>query len=360
MGGRRVLVTGADTFWGGRVLRSLEADPAVEVLIGLGTRAPSVPLDRAEFVRADQTYSILSRIVDATQVDTVVHTFLLVDSTLGSPRALHEVNVIGTMNLLAACSDTTSSVDQLVVKSSGLVYGSTESDPNTFCEDTPRTRAPRTAVERSLVEAEALVSDFAEENPQTAVAVLRCANVLGADIVTSIGKDLSRPLCPAIFGFDPLLQFVEEEDVVRALEFATVQRLSGTFNVAGEGRLPWSEVVSICGSRRLPLPPLHPSLPIAALVRLGVLGFPPELDTLLRYGRGMDTTRLRAAGFTYRHTSAGAVEEFARHRRLRRGAARGPATYVYEHDVEQFFRHSPAVVRRTTAGEPRPDDAASR
>lgn len=344
---RRVLVTGADTFWGGRVLQSLEADPEVAVLLGLGTRSPAVTLERAEFVRTDQTYSILSRIVDATQVDTVIHTFLLVDSTLGSPRMLHEVNVIGTMNLLAACGSTTSPVEQLVVKSSGLVYGSTQKDPTTFSEETPRARGPHTDVERTLVEAEGLVSDFAEENPKTAVSVLRFANVLGADVVTSIGKNLSRPLCPSIFGFDPLLQFVEEGDVVRALEFVTKRRLSGTFNVAGEGRLPWSEVVSICGSRRLPLPPLHPWLPIAALVKLGVYGFPPELDALLRYGRGMDTTRLRAKGFEYRYTSAGAVEEFARSLRLRKGVGREPAAYVYEHDVEQFFRHSPSVVRRT-------------
>lgn len=353
-----MLVTGADTFWGGRVLRSLEADPTMEVLVGLGTRAPSMPLERAEFVRADETYSILRRIVDATQVDAVIHTFLLVDSSFASTRTLHEVNVIGTMNLLAACGDATSSVRQLVMKSSGLVYGSTERDPNTFSEETPRARPPRTDIERSLIEAEALVVDFAEENPQTAVSVLRCANVLGPDIVTSIGKNLSRPLCPVIFGFDPLVQFVEEGDVVRALEFATREHLAGTFNVAGDGRLAWSEVVSLCGSRRLPLPPILPSLPIAALVRLGVYGFPPELEALLRYGRGLETARLQAAGFEYCFTSAATVEQFARHLRQAKGAGR-ETTYVYEHDVEQFFRHSPAVVRRPSPVGPSRGDATA-
>ena len=32
------------------------------------------------------------------------------------------------------------------------------------------------------------------------------------DIVTPITKDLSRPLCPSIFNFDPLVQFIEEDD----------------------------------------------------------------------------------------------------------------------------------------------------
>jgi len=342
--GRRVLVTGADTFWGGRMIQTLEVDPEVEVILGMGSKSPSVQFERAEFVRADQTYSILNRIVRATQVDTIIHMFLVVDSTLVRARALHEINVIGTMNLLAAAGATGSPVRQVVVKSSTLVYGSSERDPNTFTEDTPRSSPPRTRVERALVEAEGLVRDFVEDNPTTLVTVLRFANVLGTDIVTSISKNLSRPVCPSIFGFDPSLQFVEEDDVVRALELVTRERIPGVFNVAGAGRLPWSEVASICGTRLVPLPPLRPSLAIAPLVRAGLFDFPPELEALLRYGRGVDTRRLVAAGFDYRYTSAGAVLSFIRALRLRRAAGCPPAAYTYEHDVEQFFRHSPSVV----------------
>ena len=343
--GRRVLVTGAHTFWGGRIIQALERDAAIDVIVGLGTHPPLVPFERSEFVRADQSYSILSRLVRATQVDTVVHTALIVDSTLTAGRTLHEVNVIGTMNLLAAAGAAGSPVRHVVVKSSGLVYGSSPKDPNTFSEDTPRARPPRTDVERSLVEAEALVHDFTEDNPGTKVALLRFANVLGNDIVTPITKNLSRPLCPSIFGFDPLLQFVAEEDVVRALEAVTRQEISGVYNVAGAGRLPWSEVASICGTRLVPLPPVQTALWIAPWTLLGLVELPPELDALLRYGRGLDTSRFDATGFEYRHTSAGAVQAFAANLRLRRGAGRRPAAYRYEHDVEQFFRHSPAVVR---------------
>ncbi len=57
---RRVLVTGADTFWGGRMIQALEEDPSMDVILGMGTNMPSVPFERAEFVRADQTYSIVA------------------------------------------------------------------------------------------------------------------------------------------------------------------------------------------------------------------------------------------------------------------------------------------------------------
>jgi UDP-glucose 4-epimerase len=344
---RRILVTGADTFWGGRAIQAFESDPEVEVILGMGNHPPSVRFERAEFVHADQAYSLLSRIVRATQVDTIVHTSLVVDSTRVSSRALHEINVIGTLNLLAAAGGSGCSVRHVVIKSSSLVYGSTERDPATFTETTPRSAPPRTRVERSLVEAEALVRDFDEDNPGTLVTVLRFANVLGGGLVTPISKNLSRPVCPAVLGFDPLLQFVQDDDVVRALEHVTTRGIAGVYNVAGPGRLPWSEVASIVGTRLVPLPPWRPAAVVAPLVRMGVFELPPELEALLRYGRGVDTRRIEACGFRCRHSSAGAVKSFAQQLHLRRWAGKSDDRYTYEHDVEQFFRHSSTVVKPT-------------
>jgi UDP-glucose 4-epimerase len=347
--GRRVLITGLDSFWGGRTAQALESDPDIEMILGMGTSEPSVALERTEFVRADQTYSILSRIVRATHVDTIVHTFLVVDSTRVSGRSLHEINVIGTMNLLAAAGQSGSPVRQVVVKSSTLVYGSAATDPAWFREEMSRTSSASTRVERSLLDVEGLVRDFAEDNPATVVTVLRFANVLGTDIVTPISGNLSRSLCPSVAGYDPLLQFVEEDDVVRCLEHVTRHRVPGLYNVAGAGKLPWSEVAQMCGTRLLPFPPVGTRSAAAPMVRLGLIDFPAELESLLRYGRGVDTSRLSKTGFTCRYTSAGAVESFIRAVRLRRSVGKPPAFYTYEQDIEQFFRHSPSVVQ--SAGE---------
>jgi UDP-glucose 4-epimerase len=325
--------------------QALEAEPEVEMILGLGAREPRVPLERTEFVRSDQKYSILSRIVRATQVDTIVHTFLETNSVNVSSRALHEINVIGTLNLLAAAGSAGSSVRQVVVKSSTHVYGSAETDPAWFHEDTQRTSPVRTRVERSLIEVESLVRDFTEDNPHLVVSVLRFANVLGTDIVTPVSYDLRRRLLPCIVGFDPLVQFIEEDDVVRALEYVTRHQIAGVFNVAGSGKLPWSEVASICNGYLLPFPPFRPRTFAAPLLRMGVVQFPPEMEGLIRYGRGVDTSRLVDTGFEYRYTSAGAVESFARANNLRRSMGSGEPGYRYERDVEQFFRHSPAVVR---------------
>ena len=81
MSGRRILVTGLGTFWGGRVAQALESDPTIDVIVGLDREEPTIELERTEYVRSDENYSILARIVKAAKIDTIVHTFLVVDST---------------------------------------------------------------------------------------------------------------------------------------------------------------------------------------------------------------------------------------------------------------------------------------
>ena len=174
----RVLVTGIGSFWGGRLAQALESDERVEVIVGIGTRPPRVPLTRTEVVRVDSSYSILARLVAATEVDTIVHTHLEVDSTALPKRLLNEINVIGTMNLLAAAGAPATPVRKVVVKSSTLVYGSTHRDPYCFSEGTGRSGPARTAVERSLLVAEGYLADVAEDHPGVA-GILKTRDPLG-------------------------------------------------------------------------------------------------------------------------------------------------------------------------------------
>jgi UDP-glucose 4-epimerase len=346
-GARRILVTGLGTYWGSRIAQRLENEPSVELVVGVDTRDPRLPLEKTEFVRADSSYSILQRIVRATKVDTILHTHLVVDSAGTTSRQLHEVNVIGTMNLLAAAGAAGSTVSKVVVKSSTLVYGSNYPDPYFFREDMARTRSARTSVERSLLEVAAIVRDFADDNPHVLVSKLRFANVLGTNCETPFGRVLRLPAVPEIAGFDPRLQFVHEDDVADALAFATLHDVAGIFNVAGDGVLPWSEVASIAGKRRVPLSPFMTGLAAAPLRALRIADLSPEMLALLRYGRGVDTSRWRQAGYQYEHSTLGAVTAFAEAIRLESTVGRG-REYTYERDVETFFRHSPAVVREPT------------
>ena len=339
----RILVTGLGTYFGSKLAQVLEQEPNVELVVGLDTREPVLPLEHTEYVKADSSFSIFERIVKATHVDTVLHTHLVVDSTQASGRALHEANVIGTMNLLAAAGAAGSTVRKVVMKSSTLGYGANYTDPYFFREGMARTRPPRTRVERSLLEVADVVGDFAEDSPHVTVTLLAFANILGEHLESPIARMLRLPVVPEILGFDPRVQFVHEDDVIGALVYATLHDVPGVYNVAGEGTMPWSEVCALVGKRRVPMPPFLTGLAAEPLRLARLVELPPEVLALLRYGRGVDTSRYREAGFGYEYTTAGAVDAFARGLRLQTTVGR--PEYRYERDVENFFRHSPAVVR---------------
>jgi UDP-glucose 4-epimerase len=342
MPSRRVLITGLSTYWGGRLARALESDPDVDAIVGVDNEEPSVELERTEYVKVGTQHALLRRVVEAAEIDTVIDTRLVVDSATTSSRKAHENNVIGTMNILAACGGPDSTVRKLVFKSSTHFYGCEQDDPAFFDETMGRPHPPRTPIERDILEAETSVAEFADTSGAT-VTILRFANVLGPDVRTSHIDLFGLPAVPMILGFDPRYQFVHEDDVVHALEHVTQRQLPGVFNVAGDGVLALSEVAGLLGKPYAPLlPPWGTGLAASALRRVG-LALPPEVLAQLRFGRGVDNRRLKAAGFEYGRTSREAVIALAEHMRLHPLLRSTAEPYRYEREVEEFLRRSPNV-----------------
>ena len=339
----RVLITGIATYWGGRLAQTLEADERVEAIVGVDPDEPTRELTRTEFVRVGAQHALIHRIVTAARIDTVIDTRLVVDSATRSRREAHENNVIGTMNILAGCAGPDSPVRKLVFKSSAHYYGCEPVDPAFFTERMQRPHAPRTALERDIVEAESAVADHARKHRETTVTVLRFANVLGSDVRTSHTNLFDLPAVPMVAGFDPRYQFVDQDDVVRALAFAVRHDLHGIFNVAADGVLALSEVISLLGKRPAPLlPPYATGLGAVPLRALGVR-IPTEMLAQMRYGRGLDNRLYKARGFTYDYTTRETVQRLAAHQRLHPVLRSGNGGYRYEREVEDFLRRSPLV-----------------
>ncbi len=343
MNSKRVLITGLSTYWGGRLAQRLEQNPEIEAIVGVDNEDPTRELERTEFVRVSNQHALLRRIVEAAEIDTVIDSRLVVDSVTTSARKAHENNVIGTMNILAACGGEDSTVKKFIFKSSSHFYGAEQDDPAFFTESMGRPHAPRTRIERDIVEGEAAVADFAEKNPGVQTAILRCANVLGPEVETSHTALLSMPVVPMILGFDPRYQFVHEDDIVSALAHVVENEVAGIYNVAGDGVLAFSEVVGLLGKSYAPLlPPWGTGLATNVLRRLGV-NIPPEMLQQMRFGRGVDNRKLKATGFNYQYTSRETVMKLAEHQRLHPVVRGAQEPYRYEREVEDFLRWSPYV-----------------
>lgn len=337
--GRRILITGVSRFWGAELARRLEADPGVEQIVAVDSEGPARQLARTDFVRADIRHSLVGKLVRGLGIDTVVHAGLIVDPQQASARTVHESNVIGTMNLLAACSGVDSPVRRLVVKSSTAVYGTEPDDPSFWTEDMRRRKPARNGFTRDLDEVEGYVREFEVRHPAVEVALLRFGNVLGEVHDSPFARLFDLPVIPTVFGFDPRLQFLDEADAVAALAHATLADHRGTFNVAGSGVVVLSQAISLLGKMNAPIIPfVGGTLAMSVLERLGLVNFPVEFVRLLQYGRVVDTSRLHEElGFVPSRTTIDTVMDHGRRRRVR-GLVGDTSPYRYEHELEEFLR----------------------
>ncbi len=315
--GRIVLVTGVSRYLGGRFARRLSAEPGVEQVIGVDVVPPGHDIGSAGFVRADIRNPVIGRIIDQAGVDTVVHMSVIATPIgAGGRISMKEINVIGTMQLLAACQRAPS-LRRLVVKSSSGVYGSSPRDPALFSEDLVGQAPPRSGWGKDSVEVESYVRGFSRRRPDVDVVTLRLANLIGPGIRTPMTDYFRLRVIPTMLGFDPRLQFLHEDDALTAHRLATLGEVAGVFNVAGDGVLALSQAAHMAGRPTLPVPAPLGSAVGALYRRTGLADFSAEQMRYLSYGRGLDTTRMRSVlGLEPQYSTRDAFASFVQGRQL--------------------------------------------
>jgi len=310
--GKVVLVTGVSRDLGRRFARALAADPGVARVVGVDAVPPRGDIGDVSFIRADIRNPVIAKVIVKEDVDTVVH--MAVISTPGSAggrNTMKELNVIGTMQLLAACQKAPG-LQALVVKSTTTVYGASSRDPAMFTEDMGPRRSARSGYAKDVAEIEGYVRGFARRRPDVRVTTLRMANVIGPEVGSPLTTYFRLPVIPTVLGHDARLQFLHDHDMMRVLRHATLDDTAGTYNVAGAGILMLSQAVRRLQRPGLPLPTFTMGNIGSALRSARLADFSPEQTAFLTFGRGVDTTRMRTSlGFEPEHTTASAFADFA-------------------------------------------------
>ena len=309
--GRVVLVTGVSRDLGRRFAREVAADPAVGRVIGVDVVPPRGDMGDVSFIRADIRNPVIAKVIAKEDVDTVVHmSVIATPGSAGGRNTMKELNVIGTMQLLAACQKAPG-LQNLVVKSTTTVYGASSRDPAMFTEDMEPRRVVRSGYAKDAAEVEGYVRGFARRRPDVRVTMLRAANVIGPHVTSPITSYFRLPVIPRVAGFDARLQFLHEQDLLSVLQLAVVNDVAGTFNVAGDGVLMLSQAIRRLKRASVRLPGFAVGSLGSALRQARVAEFSPEQLAFLTYGRGVDTTRMRRVlGFEPAFTTAEAFADF--------------------------------------------------
>jgi UDP-glucose 4-epimerase len=304
-----VLVTGVSRDLGARFARSLTEED-VEV-VGIDLIPPRHDLGKADFIRADVRNPVISKVIATRGVDTVVHLAMVATpGSAGGRSAMKEINVIGTMQLLAACQKA-ETFRKLVVQRSISVYGASPRDPAKFTEDMSARVQPRTGFGKDSLEIESYVRGLARRRPDVVVTTLRLANLMGAGVDNQVTRYLSLPVVPRVMGFDARLQFLHPSDAVAALLLVTHRDMPGTFNVGAADIVTLSQALRKMGRPAVGVP--QPVTPVVTTLvrRARLVDFSADQIDALTYGRAMDTSRFTAeTGFVPEFSSLAALEEF--------------------------------------------------
>lgn len=316
-----VLVTGACRFLGGYLTARLAQNPLINQVIAVDAVAPSKDLlrrmGRAEFVRADIRNPFIAKVIRNGDVDTVVHAAAASYAPRAGGRAtLKEINVMGAIQLFAACQKAPS-VRRVILKSTSEVYGSSPRDPVMFTENSDARRPPGEGFARDSIDIEGYARGLGRRRPDISVTILRLANMIGPAMDTALSRYLAGPVVPTVLGQDPRLQLLHEQDALGALERATTAGKAGTFNIGASGIIMMSQAIRRSG--RIPLPVPRSALSLVDSLRRATRYTELDREQLnyLSYGRVMDTTRMREVlGFNPKWTTAEAFDDYVRGRGL--------------------------------------------
>jgi UDP-glucose 4-epimerase len=334
---RRVLITGISEELAGGLARALEQRDDIEYLVGVDVREPRHDLRRTEFVRADIRNPLVVRVITAASIDTVLHLSVHPAPGRGGRARMKEHNVIGTMQLVAACQKA-ESLTKLVVKSSTAVYGSDNSDPVLFAEDANPRAPAKGGFAKDVTEVENYVRGFGRRRRDVTVTILRFANFIGGDVSSLFARYFALPAMPTVLGFDPRLQFCHPDDAIAVLERATVGDHAGVFNVSGPGILYLSQAIRLAGRVPVPVPEPFATLTGNLLRRTGRIDFSPEQLRFLQFGRIADITRLREVfGYEPQYSTRDAFDDYVARRRIRRIAETHPPA-AWDRELFDFIQ----------------------
>lgn len=275
----KVLMTGAS----GAIARLVAGaiSPKVE-LVGVDPRpAPSASHFPGEFIVADYHGRKLDDVFRKHSFDAVLHLGRIRESIKYSSHYRFQMNVLGTQKLLDLCR--TSKVKNLIVLSTYHVYGAHRLNALQLTEESPLKASQSFPELVDAVEFDHAATTFMWKAREVRTTILRPTNIIGKHVRNTICSLLRSGICPRVFGFDPLMQFVDEKDIARALILALDQPIPGIFNVAGEGVVALSHAIRHAQAMAIPIPPFVSASMMRMIAQATSIPFPPYLMDYFKY-----------------------------------------------------------------------------
>jgi UDP-glucose 4-epimerase len=275
-------------------------------------------LRKTRFYKLDLTETLadvtLSEILKKEKVGTLLHAAF--PSTPPRNEAMaHELVAIGSFYIYNACA--AAGVRKIVMASTTDVYGAFPTNPNFLTEDMPPKGNLQDKLIADKVDAEKQALKYQQKHPGSVITIIRPCTILGPTIDTYKTRYLRRPIVTTMLGFDPLVQFIHEADVINAFVKVIEEDHPGIFNLAGDGVLPLSRVIEICGKFNLKLTQIGFKTLVQLLWFADIAPAPASHVNFLRYLCVADNRKIKKMGFMPRYSTKETLLSFVGSERIR-------------------------------------------
>lgn len=317
---KKLVLIGSSGFKGEKLIQTLDKDKDFDQIIAIDRFKPKSISKKLKFYKLDLTEntadSKLAEIFQKEKVDCIFHAAFPVTPPKNTAVA-HELISIGTMYILNAAA--AARVKKIILASTTDVYGASAKNPNFLTEDKHQPQGHKQS--RFLadkIEAEKMCLRYAKKYPGSQVCILRPCTILGPSIQSYKTRIFQRPFVLSVLGFDPLLQFLHEDDLLQAFLLSLKKDISGIFNIVGNGVLPLSRVIEITGKKNLGIPQLALKSIVELAWTLDISPAPSSHIDFLRYTYVADGSKAeQELGFKPKFSSKEALLSFVGAQRLR-------------------------------------------
>lgn len=249
---RRVLITGIAGGLAQRVARELKSRG--DAVVGVDYRDVKnrdASLEGVPLYRANYNKTVIEDIFRKHAFTHVLH-LGRVGNLKESAGKRFDLNVVGSQKIMNLCVQH--GIRRLVVMSTFHIYGAHPANHIPISEEEPLRAGLEFPQLADAIQLDNMAATWVWRHEDVHVCVLRPTNVIGPSLRNTISELLRQQTIPRLLGFDPMMQFLHENDLSDAIVLASEKEQRGIYNVTGRGVIPWTTAVSIAGSRSIPLP----------------------------------------------------------------------------------------------------------
>ena len=306
----KIFITGVSGYIGQKLLAFLDGKPAVQAVVGIDNREPSIRPGKLVFYRRD-VREPMRDILLQHGIDAVVHLAYVVPP-LHDKSLMEDVNIGGTRNILASCLK--SPVKQIVYTSSATAYGFHADNDNPLTEESPLRGNDDFVYSKNKKEIERLFCRFSKDNPGYTVSILRPSFVAGPVFDNPLARHMKKRfvLLPSVA---TPFQYVHEDDLIEIIYLLLQRRVNGIYNVGAEGTMTFAEMIKLLGNVMVPLPfnIMYLLNNLAWYLRLSFISeFPSPALNMVRFPWVVSSEKLTAElGYRYKYTTRETFLDFA-------------------------------------------------